>query len=154
MLENLAGTVRNAIEPKLTDLGYEIVELGFHGGRKRWLLKILADRINGNISLDDCVEISRTVGDILDREDLIPHSYNLEVSSPGLDRPLKTQRDFQRRLGEQVKIISKEPIGKDNTFIGYISECDEQKVILKLENEDFFSIDYGLIARATLIIEV
>ncbi|HID11929.1 MAG TPA: ribosome maturation factor RimP [Candidatus Latescibacteria bacterium] len=96
--------VRALVVPILEREGFELVDLKLGGVGKGRVLRIFIHR-PGGVSLDDCVRISRMVEDRLDMEDPIPGSYTLEVSSPGLDRPLRTGKDFARVVGERVRLI-------------------------------------------------
>ena len=91
------------LEPAAEALGYELVELEFHPQGRGGLLRIFIDR-TGGVTVDDCEKVSRQVSSVLDVEDPIPGAYTLEVSSPGLDRPLRKETDYVRFAGEQAKL--------------------------------------------------
>ncbi len=97
------GQLYAVVEPVLLDLDLELVELVYRREQHGWVVRILIYAASG-IGLDECARVSREVSTILDVEDFIPHHFTLEVSSPGLDRPLKTPRDFERNLGARVKL--------------------------------------------------
>ena len=101
--ETLQSTLEELIEPYFREQGVELVELAIKGSPQRRLLRIYADGSEG-ITIDKCAELSRGLADILDTCDPIQGSYVLEVSSPGLDRPLNTDRDYQRALGKVVRM--------------------------------------------------
>lgn len=103
MAEELVSTVRELLEPVLEDLGFECVDLEFKREPQGQVLRIFIDK-PGGVTLDDCVSVSREVGSLLEVDDPIPGKYRLEVSSPGLDRPLKKPADFERFAGQKVKV--------------------------------------------------
>ena len=94
------------VEPLIDEMGFELVDIEYLSERGRWVLRIYADK-KGGITLDDCARVSRELGDFIDVKDVIQHEYVLEVSSPGLNRPLKKEKDFLRAVGKKVKVKSK-----------------------------------------------
>jgi ribosome maturation factor RimP len=96
------------IEPALAALGFELADLDAHGGR-RGLLRLFIDRVAGGVTLADCERVTEQIGAFLDVEDPLPGSYVLEVSSPGLDRRLRTLAHFERFSGQSVKVELKDP---------------------------------------------
>jgi ribosome maturation factor RimP len=107
--------VRAAIEPALSAQGVELVDLEFLTERAGWTLRVIIERSgdgsdpSGGVSLEDCAEVSRDVSSVLDVEDLIPQRYHLEVSSPGLDRPLRREADFVRFTGKAARVKLRRP---------------------------------------------
>jgi ribosome maturation factor RimP len=101
--EDLQSSIQKLVEPYFREQGVELVELALKGSPRRRLLRIYVDRPEG-ITIDQCAGLSRGLADILDTYDPIEGTYVLEVSSPGLDRPLKSDRDFQRALGKDVRM--------------------------------------------------
>ena len=114
----IVDRVKELLLPILEEGGFELIDVEFIRGPIGWVLRIYADRPEGGITISDCQWISERIGTLLDVEDLIPHAYNLEVSSPGLDRPLKTRRDFERHVGMVVKIKTHEPMDNQRNFKG------------------------------------
>lgn len=96
-------TLTQLLEPVVTGLGYELVGLEYHPNRKRGLLRIYIDH-SGGIGVDDCARVSHQVSGVLDVEEPVSGEYNLEVSSPGLDRPIFKRADYDRFIGEQVRV--------------------------------------------------
>jgi ribosome maturation factor RimP len=117
------------IEPLVVEAGVELVELQLVPRKSRSLLRILVDRVGG-VTLDECAELSRRVSYILEVENPIEESYTLEVSSPGLDRPLVTPADFRRKVGEQVRIRFQEEAGQ-GPIEGEIAGVEESELVLK-----------------------
>jgi ribosome maturation factor RimP len=121
-------------------------------GRGKVLLRAVIDRENG-ITLDDCEKFSRSFAAVLDVEDLFSGPYTLEVSSPGLDRPLKDSKDFGKNKGKLVRIVTSEKISNQNFFIGRIEDIDVSYVKIRT-NEREFDIPFDKISRARLEIEL
>lgn len=112
MSEELVNRVRNQLEPVFDDLGFEFVDLEYKREPQGQILRIFIDK-PGGVTLDDCVSVSREVGSLLEVEDPIPGTYRLEVSSPGLDRPLKKPADFERFAGQKVKVKTRVKMDPD-----------------------------------------
>jgi ribosome maturation factor RimP len=115
----VVGKVTGLVAPIIEDMGFELVDVEFLVERGRWVLRIYADK-EGGITLDDCVRVSREVGDLLDVKDAVDHEYVLEVSSPGINRPLKKEKDFEQAIGQKVKIRLIQPLGGQRNFTGYL----------------------------------
>jgi len=129
-IQEVVDRVRELLLPILEEGGFELVDIEFVREPVGWVLRIYADRPSGGITISDCQWISERIGTILDVEDLIPHSYNLEVSSPGLDRPLKTKRDFERHVGIVVKVKTLEPMDNQRNFKGEVISTTENGVVI------------------------
>ncbi len=132
--ENIAAL----IEPVLEREGIELVDMECSRMGSRWLIRIYLDR-EGGITLQDCADMSRLIGDILDVNDIPPGPYNLEISSPGLDRPLTRDADYVRFKGSKVKIRLKEKVEGSRNFKGiltdYITEGDSRIVVLESDGK-------------------
>src|SRR3990170_1409421 len=99
-MADTAQRIEGLIEPALTAMGYDLVRVAVQGGESRKTLQIMAERRDGaGMTVDDCADISRTISAVLDVEDPIAGAYTLEVSSPGIDRPLPRSKDYERFLG-------------------------------------------------------
>lgn len=142
--------VRQLVEPALTDMGYELVELQLRNEQIGLVLRLIIYRDAG-ISLDDCTRVSRAIGPLLEVEDPIGKAYHLEVSSPGLDRPLTTSRDFERNMGQKVTIIFK--VGEETRNVtGLIAGVDDIKVTITVDGAPE-EIALAEIVKARLVIE-
>jgi ribosome maturation factor RimP len=152
-LEEIRERVMKIIEPVIDSLGIELddVELGKMRGKA--LLRVTIDK-DGGVSIDDCERVSREIEALLDVEDPIPYSYTLEVSSPGLDRPLRKPGDFTRFSGHKVRIVTHEPVGKQTFFVGEILKAGNSDVELSLSKNKKVVIPYNNISRARLEVEV
>jgi ribosome maturation factor RimP len=107
--ENIADRARRLLEPVLERDGYELVEVEWVRSGRTWTLRLFIDR-PGGVGIDDCALVSRTVDPILDVEDFIEPAYELEVSSPGLDRPLRKPADFERFAGRRAHLKAYGPV--------------------------------------------
>lgn len=114
--------------------GYELVEVELHPGSKGLVVTIFIDK-EGGVTVRDCELFSRSIEAMLDVEDPIKGSYILEVSSPGLDRPLRTKRDFSKNLGRNVKITTKEKIADKTFFIGKVIDVGDDWIRLEVQSE-------------------
>ena len=147
----LIEQLQNILLPILQDYGLELVEIEFKPSGKRWLLRIYIDKERG-VTIADCENVSREFGRLLDVEDVIDHPYSLEVSSPGLTRPLKKWEDFQRNKGKLCRIVTSEKIDGKNEFQGTIMNASEEKVEVR-GTTDVFSIPICAIKKANLEFE-
>lgn len=135
------------------DEGFELVNVDLVGGKKL-LLRITIDK-EGGISINDCERMSRSIESILDVEDLIQVPYTLEVSSPGIDRPLIKQSDYKRNINRLIRVVTKEKINNQTFFIGRLIDVGEGWIRIKLEKKngkDIF-IPMDKISSAKLEIE-
>ncbi len=145
--------VRALIEPILADHGLELVDVEFRREGHGWILRVYMDR-DGGITLDDCQRISQELGDHLDVEDLIDYPYHLEVSSPGLDRPLTRDADFLHFAGKAARISTREALEGQRNFRGRLAGLEDGAVLLDLADGRRVRIPRGLITRARLAIEL
>ena len=145
--------IQNIIEPVINGLGIELADLEVGKTRGGGLLRVFIDKEEG-IKIEDCEKVSREIADVLDVEDPIPYSYTLEVSSPGLDRPLKKPADFKRFKGNKIRVIISAPIDKQTFFVGTISMAGDSEVILELPDNNKVTIPYEIISRARLEVEI
>ncbi len=145
----IAARVRTLAEPILADAGLELVEVEFRREAHGWVLRIYMDK-GGGVTLDDCQKISEELGDHLDVEDLIDHAYHLEVSSPGLDRPLTRDADFLSFAGKAARITTREAMDGQRNFRGRLAGLEGGAVLLDLDDGRRVTIPRGLIAKARL----
>ena len=140
------------IEPVLKQEEVELVDLAFRSENGRWVLRILIDKPEG-INLGDCAHISRKIEDLIEVEETIQHSYSLEVSSPGLDRPLKSEADFQRFSGKLANLRVKNPQEGRRNFKGRIVRCVDGSVAITDSQGNEFLFPLDEIDKARLEIE-
>jgi ribosome maturation factor RimP len=149
--EKLVEEVRQIVEPILPSLGYELVDLEYQREPNGWVLRIFLDR-EGGITLEDCAEVSGEVGAVLEAKDVIPHAYVLEVSSPGLTRPLRKSEDFHKFRNRLVKIKLYEPLEGRKNFKGTLLGLEGENVRLEIEDR-VYELPLQKIAKANLEIE-
>ena len=129
---------------------FELVDVEYVKEGSNWYLRAYIDK-PGGITVDDCEVVSRALSELLDQNDFIEDSYILEVSSPGLGRPLKKEKDFQRSLGEEVEIRTYRAINRQKEFIGVLKGYDKESVTIEYEDETeqtFLKSDIALIRLA------
>ena len=129
--------------------GFELVDVEYVKEAGCWYLRGYIDK-PGGITVDDCEEVSRALSDLLDEEDFISENYILEVSSPGLDRPLKKEKDFARSIGKDVEVKLFKAINKEKEFVGILKAYDEDTVTLEMEDETEMQFKRSDIARIRL----
>jgi len=143
--------ITQAIEPSLEAMGYSVVQIKLADGGKRKTLSIMAERKDdNNMSFDDCAEISRTVSALLDVEDPITSAYNLEVCSPGIDRPLTKLADYTRFKGYEIKLETIFPIEGRKRFKGVIKGVNKETIELSMP-EGEVQILYPQVKMAKLV---
>lgn len=151
MAETIINQVKALVLPVLEEFGIELVEVQYRHEQRGWVLRLVIDKQDG-VSLDDCVAVSREIGQLLDIEDFIEQSYNLEVSSPGLERPLKSMKDFQRFVGRKARIKTTELIAGEHVFIGRIKLTEGESIVLEVGRKEV-TIPFSQVAKARLEVE-
>lgn len=146
--DRVTATIQGFAEPLLGDMGMELVEIQFRREGHGWVLRLFIDK-EGGITIDDCAAVSREISAYLEVEDLIDHAYHLEVSSPGLERPLRKREDFIRFAERLVRIKLREPINGQRVLIGTLLGLEGEMVLLEMDNETV-RIDMENIAKARL----
>ncbi|KAB0665797.1 ribosome maturation factor RimP [Oryzomonas japonica] len=154
---DVCGLVTEIALPILESLGMELVDVEFAKVGRDGVLRLFIDK-EGGINLDDCADVSRELSAVLDVEDVIPGHYSLEVSSPGLDRPLKKPADYERFVGRLVKVRTFEALPDDagnkrKTFVGRLEGLADGNVVIKLTEGQSASIPLEKVAKANLEFE-
>lgn len=122
------------IVPILERLDFELVDVEYVKEESIWYLRAYIDK-EGGITVNDCETVAREMNEILDREDFIPDSYTFEVSSPGLGRPLKKEKDFIRNQDKEIEIRTYRAINRSKEFYGLLREYDKDTVTIESEEE-------------------
>ena len=151
--ESLEASITTLAEQVAASLGMEIIRAEIKGGGGRSIVRIFIDQ-PGGISLNDCERFSKQFSVLVDVEDLIPFSYMLEVSSPGLDRPLVKEADFRRFKGKKAKVRTRTPIEGQSVFRGLILDAGEGQLDLEVEPGRKIAISLAEIEKANLIIDI
>lgn len=134
-MNTLVKQVEDIVRTQVEAMGFELIQVRLMDGKKSRLLQIMAERPDGSISLDDCADISRQISAVLDVEDVITTAYRLEVSSPGIDRPLTREQDFTKYAGHIAKIEMLLPIDGRRRFTGKIVGIENGQVTLDVDNQ-------------------
>lgn len=138
--------------PLMNEYGFELVDVEYVKEGDTWYLRAYIDK-EGGISLDDCEMVSRRTSDWLDKEDFIQDSYIFEVSSPGLGRPLKKEKDFARSIGRDVEIRLYRPLNKSKEYTGRLKAYDKESVLLEMEDGSDLTFQRGDIALIRLALD-
>ena len=138
------------LNPMVEKHGFELVDVEYVKEGGNWYLRAYIDK-PGGITVDDCEVISRELSDKLDEKDFVEEAYILEVSSPGLGRPLKKEKDFARSLGEEVEVRTYRAVNRQKEFTGILKAYDKDSITIELENEEkmtFARTDIALVRLA------
>ena len=147
--EELIAEIWKLFHPVIAAQGMEILEIEYRRESVGWVLRIFLDGERG-ISVEDCAQISRIAGDLLDAADLIQVPYHLEVSSPGIDRPLRKLEHFQKYIGDIIEARTISPIENRRNFRGELKQASSEGVVIECEAGSY-SIPMPLIERARLL---
>ncbi|MCF8055869.1 MAG: ribosome maturation factor RimP [Desulfocapsa sp.] len=133
MSDYVIEKVQGFVESFLPSMNLELVEIQYRQENTGWVLRLFIDGPEG-VGVDQCARVSREMNTFLEVEDIINHAYTLEVSSPGLERSLRSVADFKRYTGKKARIKLRYPIDEQKVFIGLIGESDEKEVELLFED--------------------
>lgn len=152
MLDRLRATAVRVAESH----GLEIFDVQFRRESVGWVLRVIVDRAHGEVGIGDCQHVSRDLSAILDVEEELTagltQSYTLEVSSPGLDRPLRGEADYRRFVGRLAKLVTREPIERQTAFAGRLAGFEDGHVLLE-EGRRVHRVPLAMISRAKLEVE-
>jgi ribosome maturation factor RimP len=132
MIQEIKERVNALAEQALADQNMELIDLEYRREGRGWVLRLYIDKENG-ITLDDCARVSQEIGTLLDVEDIIGTPYSLEVSSPGLNRPLKKEMDFIKYRGRLIKVKTFDPIDNRRNFKGKLREISEGRIGVEVD---------------------
>jgi ribosome maturation factor RimP len=149
-MADIADRIRGLLDPILGSLGLSLWNMEFQKHGPSWLLRVYIDREESGVTLNDCEVVSRDLGAALDVEDIIPHTYTLEVSSPGLDRTLSKPEHFVRFTGSAVKIKTYQQINGQKVFHGKLLGLAGTVVNVESETGEIREISLSDIAKASL----
>jgi len=152
-IEEIKNKITEIITPVINAMGIELYDVEFSKMKSKGLLRVFIEKQDG-VTIDDCERVSREIEAVLDVEDPIPFAYIIEVSSPGLDRPLKELNDFKRYSGKTVRVVTHEPIDKQTFFIGKIMDVGDNEISFLLPKDRKVIIPYKNISKARLEVEV
>jgi ribosome maturation factor RimP len=149
MSEFIVEKIEEFANSLLPSMGLELVEVQFRREGHGWVLRIFIDNDEG-ISIDHCANVSREVSDFLDVEDLIDYPYHLEVSSPGLERSLRSLADFEKFTGRKARVKLREAVNGQKVFEGVIRQVDQENIELVLEDQSTAQLPFEHIRKARL----
>lgn len=135
--------------PIVQEHAFELVDVEYVKEGGSWYLRAYIDK-EGGIAIDDCEVVSRALSEVLDQKDFIEDAYILEVSSPGLGRPLKKEKDFVRSMGEEVEIRTYRAFNKQKEFVGILCAYDKESVTIELEDKEEMKFEKSDIALIRL----
>lgn len=148
-MQDLRNIVRDLAESVAGEQGVEIFDVEIAGSSRRPLLRIYIDR-KGGVTLEDCERFSRSLSALMDVEDPVRTHYVLEVSSPGLDRPLRIFSDYEENTGKLARIVTKEAVGNRTFFTGRILEAKDEMICLRIDEKTVVDIAFNNISKARL----
>lgn len=143
----LLEKITAVVEPILNALGFELADREFVSEQGRWVLRLFIDRETSPVTVGDCQTVSRAVEGALDVEDLIPYRYVLEVSSPGIERPLRKKGDFERFKGNRIELKTKELVQGRRHFSGMLRGIEGENIVIVEENQQW-CIPFGQLKKA------
>ncbi|MBW1786124.1 MAG: ribosome maturation factor RimP [Deltaproteobacteria bacterium] len=149
MPNEIAEQAAKLIEPIVEQMALELVDVEYLSEHGRWVLRVIADK-PGGITLDDCARASREISAVIDVKDVVHHEYVLEVSSPGLNRPLKREKDFLRVIGEKIKVRMAGPVDGRRNFRGVLQDLKDHTLYLGLDRK-IFVLPLKNVEKANLI---
>ena len=149
---DISGKVKETVTQLLDNEGVELVELSFIGRGRGRVLRFLVDK-PGGITLNECSRLNLRIGEILDSLNLIEDRYTLEVSSPGLDRPLRGERDFERTIGKLVRVNIAMPVDGKTSWVGEVKKVESGKLLLTRLDGGILELPLNQISSARLEIE-
>lgn len=130
--KNVVEIVEKLAQPAAEARKLDLVDVKYVKEGNRWYLRIFIDKYGG-VDLNDCQELSTVLSEILDKEDVVPHSYMLEVSSPGIERPLKKPEDYERFIGERVSVRTYSALNGQKKFTGQLIGFNGSEIEIKIE---------------------
>jgi ribosome maturation factor RimP len=150
---DIVHEVEILLQPITRALGLETVDVQVAGEARRTVLRVLVDRPEGGITVEECAKVNETLGRQFDLYDFFPHPYTLEVSSPGLDRPLRTDEEFRRFAGRRAEVVTGEPVGGQRRFRGVLLGVVGDDVMVQMDQRQV-AIPKAQIQQARLVVEL
>lgn len=148
ILEETIVKIENIVLPVLKEMELELVDVEYLQEGGYWYVRIYIEKLDGDVSLDDCAKVSMTVEDDIDK--LIDKKFFLEISSPGVERPLKKEKDFVRFIGSKVKVSLKHKIDEKKNFEGILSKFENDTLFLSVDDTEL-EIPFKEVRKANLV---
>jgi ribosome maturation factor RimP len=143
------STIESTVLPVARAHGLSLVDLDFRREGRRWVLRLFVDK-PGGVAIGDCQRLSQELGDVLDVAGLIEESYDLEVSSPGLDRELRKERELRWAIGKTIRCWVREPVEGQREFAGSLVECSDEHVTVSTPDGRTIALPRGLVTKVRL----
>jgi ribosome maturation factor RimP len=150
-MDRLLDKIKQAAEPYINNMGYEMVDLSLSRTKNGWILRFLVDKPSGGISIQECAVLNEGLGGFLDKESILEEGYSLEVSSPGVDRPLVTKKDFLRIYGRWIRVFLNEPI-KGKVEMEGILEAVKGDFLYLNSGKEKLEVSLGKVKKAKQVI--
>lgn len=145
----ILNKVEELAAPVIANLGYELIERELVMDAGRWTLRLYIDK-EGGVTVDDCARVSRGVGDVIEVEGIVPMKYDLEVSSPGIDRPLRRRGDFEKFKGRQIRLKTLKQINGRGNYKGTLEGMDGDDIVIAVDGAAF-KVPYSELAKAKIV---
>lgn len=149
--QKIIEKIEKIVTPVVNEMGLSLVDIEYMQDGGYWYVRIYVENLNGEITLEECAAISGKIDEDVDK--LIEQRFFLEVSSPGIERPLKKIEDFIRFKGEKIKVSLKHKINNKKSFEGIITECKDNIIFLEIEEENIVEIPFSEVKKANIIYE-
>ena len=149
--QKIIEKIEKIVTPVVNEMGLSLVDIEYMQDGGYWYVRIYVENLNGEITLEECAAISGKIDEDVDK--LIEQRFFLEVSSPGIERPLKKIEDFIRFKGEKIKVSLKHKINDKKSFEGIITECKDNIIFLEIEEENIVEIPFSEVKKANIIYE-
>lgn len=149
--QKIIEKIEKIVTPVVNEMGLSLVDIEYMQDGGYWYVRIYVENLNGEITLEECAAISGKIDKDVDK--LIEQRFFLEVSSPGIERPLKKIEDFIRFKGEKIKVSLKHKINDKKSFEGIITECKDNIIFLEIEEENIVEIPFSEVKKANIIYE-
>jgi len=149
--QSIVNQISDLVEGILEEMGFELVDVEFVPNRGRWVLRLFIDR-EGGVTIDDCAKVSRELGDLIDVKSVIEHPYVLEISSPGLDRPLKKEKDILKAMNRRIKVRMARPVSGRRNYSGYLRDFKDGMLHVEIES-GLVALSWAEVDKVNLIYE-
>jgi len=146
--KKILNQVESLVSPVLENLGYVLIEQELANESGRWVLRLYIDK-EGGVTIDDCARASRGIEDLLEVEGAVPVAYNLEISSPGVFRPLRKRDDFEKFQGERIRLKTLEPVDGRSNYLGILLGFEGDDIMMMVDGEKY-KIPYSALSKAKL----
>jgi ribosome maturation factor RimP len=149
--QSIVQGVSDLVEGILEEMGFELVDVEYIHNLGRWILRLVIDK-EGGVTIDDCAKVSNELGDLIDVKNFIDHSYALEISSPGLDRPLKKEKDVLKAMNKKIKLKMLTPVEGRRNYSGYLRDFENGMLHVEIET-GLVALPWSEVDKANLIYE-